>query len=104
MTRTDKIQELRIAAETAVGFRASRAADIFDAVDAYVEGKEATDRESMARAFLALQEAGDIVHFESSSRGETTNVSAIVPLNVCMSFLKEDAALGDGWVEPCQVA
>jgi hypothetical protein len=104
MTRTDKIQELRIAAETAFGCRASRAANVFLARNAYIDGTEATDRKSMARAFLAVQEARDIVHFESSNRGETTNVGAIVPLNRCMGFLKEDAALGDGWVMPHQIA
>ena len=100
MTRQQKVDTLFIAAETAYGFRASRAADIFAGLDAYLTGEEAKQREAMARAYLAVQEARDIVHFESSSRGQTTNVGAIAPLSLAMGFLLEDAALGARWVAP----
>lgn len=92
MTRNCKIQSLIIAAESARGLNASRAAQLLLAAEAYVEGTEKRNRLVVFGAVLAILEARELAGRIDDPQFRAAGVSAGVLLatSPALAFLAED--------------
>jgi hypothetical protein len=92
MTRDIKIQSLMIAAETARGLNASRAAQLLEAAEAYIEGSEKRNRVTVFGAVLAIMEARELAFRIDDPQFRAVGISTGVLLSTApaLGFLTED--------------
>lgn len=95
MTRHEKVQSLKIAAEAARGLNGNRAVQIIEAEIVYLDGDEKLERTALFSAVLAILEARELAFRQDDPQFERPGVSTGVLLSTApaLDFLVAELAI-----------